>query len=516
MTPGWRLICAVGLVYWACRQGAGRAFLPSERRCAFFFLSGLALRVALGLWGPYHHNGQGPDWVWIAIGPPGKDPLFYGPGYFEVMGWIAWLPIPPDLPLFAFNALLSAACPVLVLALVSGICGRGRRADLAACLLLCDPISVRYAASEAHFSSIIALVLSVSLLLVLAARLEDDGRGSSAVLLSMAAGLLASQATRIHPIAWIPTGLAPLSLAVMENRKRPGSALASSLKLAGIAAATGLGVSLARFVEVFQQIVKPRGDNPVPLPFRTFLFIGTSRWLAGALAVPVALLLWLRGKGRVAAVLAAAWIALVATRDTYDMSHMFTAGHDRLFFPALLAGLAALLPARLGAACFLAVPLWVGTVLTAYAPRILQKNTEQLEYGFLRRQLLGLPADCICISPGPAHHPVLRVPEYVRGGRGEHGGPKVIGVTSEQGFLDAVSGPGCRYYIRTSVCSFGEYADFCAWMDRHPRLAEAARRRFPARSSTDCWRYDGQEVEVVLYRVGEPRPPGRPTGRARP
>ncbi|MFA6318047.1 MAG: hypothetical protein WC943_11560 [Elusimicrobiota bacterium] len=495
MTPGWRMLAACGLAFWALRGRGPRLFLPDPRRCAWLFAGAAALRAVFGVWGPYHHNGQGPDWVWMAVAGTGSD--FYGPGFHEVVGWIRWLPMAPDLSLFSVNLLLSAAAPVLMLAMVTALAGRGRAADLAAGVAAVDPFLARYAASEAHFSAITALVAAAMACLAWAGREAEAGRKKQSLLLAAAAGLFASQAMRVHPIAWPPAGLGLLAAAGLAGRAGAGKAW---LRLTGTAAAVAGLDSAPILFKVLLRVTAPRGDNPVPLAFVTFHDERMWPWMAASAAAAVVLVFLSRGRRPAAALVGSAWTVMVVTHGTYIMSRMFSAGHDRLYFPHLLAGLALLLPARLGRLSLLALPVWVVVVLAAYSPAIYRRNTEQLEYAFLREAFKAVPEGCRIVFPGPAAHPVLRVPSYV-GAKGWRRSFVDTGVVSEEAFLGAIAGPGCRYYVRTSVCAYPEYARLCGLFERFPGLRLVAGRRLPARPSTDCWPYPVAEVETAVFKV---------------
>ncbi len=82
-------------------------------------------------------------------------------------------------------------------------------AFVAAMLLAIDPIAIRMGATEAYFPAIAFLCTSASAAMLLALReMEAGGRWHAAALL-VAAGLLLSQAARIHPCAWVLMATVP-------------------------------------------------------------------------------------------------------------------------------------------------------------------------------------------------------------------------------------------------------------------------------------------------------------------
>ena len=65
----------------------------------------IAARLLWGVWGPLHVNGQGPLCVRGARELAAL--ASYGPGYFELFGWVTRLGVAPDRAIFAAHALLA-------------------------------------------------------------------------------------------------------------------------------------------------------------------------------------------------------------------------------------------------------------------------------------------------------------------------------------------------------------------------------------------------------------------------
>lgn len=511
---GWRILAALGLLL-AVRASRPLSVPAPDRRPWLLFLGALALRCVFGLWGPYHHNGHGTEWVWDALQVWG-DPRFYGPGYYEVLRPFAALwPRAPDFAVFAANAVASALIPVFVYGIARQLFDDRERPWMAGLLMLADPISVRYAASEAYLIPISALTAAAALLLMKAAVIPEgacpSGRGTA---LAVSGGLLAAQAARIHPVAWIPVGLS-LAAAICAWKARGVRSRGTAL-LAAAALAALLVAALPTIMASFVRIIQPRSPEQVPLPFVIFTY---DHWWIGLLAVAGAGVALARTVGLADPALPlclAAAAAIVGTRDVFVMSPLFTAGYDRLFLPFLLPGLSLLLCRwpRAARAPLAVAALAVVLLLSPYVPAVFQRNTEQLEYRTTRAWLAELPADCRFVVPQSFTGPNISIPDFVAKdvGRGRSPHRKV----RTRAELAALLGErhACAYYLRTSLCSLRESGDVCEEIERLPGLREAARATLPARSSTRCWDYAGPTVDIVLFRLpgpGQDRPEAHAT-----
>src|SRR5512145_1114269 len=93
----WLLCAALALLGIALWRG------PRPERRELWLVVAIATcaavaRILWGLWGPLHVNGQGPLWIRGALEP---DALAgYGPGYYELFGWLAQLGAAPDRAIF--------------------------------------------------------------------------------------------------------------------------------------------------------------------------------------------------------------------------------------------------------------------------------------------------------------------------------------------------------------------------------------------------------------------------------
>src|ERR1043165_10298581 len=109
----WLLLIAGVLLGFAIRR-APRPDRAEVGLIGILVPGAVLLRLAFGFWGPLHVNGQGPLWIRGALDPDAL--ASYGPGYFELFGWVAHLATPPDRAIFAANALLSGLTPPLLYA----------------------------------------------------------------------------------------------------------------------------------------------------------------------------------------------------------------------------------------------------------------------------------------------------------------------------------------------------------------------------------------------------------------
>ena len=447
-------------------------------------------RVVCGIWGPLHVNGQGPLWVRGALDPAllaGS----YGPGYFELFGWVGRLGVIPDRAVFAANALLSALSPALLYA-TARLVGVERSGALAAAVVLAaDAVAVRTAASEGYYSSITALVLGVqaALALGLRAQLRRDWPGAALAL--AAAALLAAAAARIHPVSYLPLALSPLVVLSSAQPERWRTRLA---RAAVAAAALGAVVLLTSAQTIQVALRAPIAGHAIgSLPrgeWQLLLVLLAAVWLLHRWAQPP----WLPMLG------VFSLAAMLATEASFQMHPMQNLAYQRLFWPGLLLGVAPLFPRRLRA---LGWGLAGGAVATALVlvtvlPHLGAPTTEQLEYDFLRESLQGMPPDCTLAGVSRAGKRLWDIPSYLA--------PGASAQRSVGSAADLAAAPGnCLLYVRSSLCSSVEARSICDSVEREARLERVASRVFPAAPSYAGLPYDRPEVETVLFRVTEHR-----------
>jgi hypothetical protein len=477
------------------------------RTLAVLFAAALGARLLLGPFAPHHVNGQGPVWILGALGDPSLL-AGYGPGYVEIFGRLAAVfPGRADSAIFAANAVVSAIAAPLVFALGRAMGLEGARASVAGALVAADPVSVRFGATEAYFSPIIALTLGASLALVVGARRAEAGRRASAVALAVSGALLSAQAARVHPVGWGPVGLGPVFvLGAALARKEPGArgwlragalgAAAAAVVALGVIA-TSSGWIAAVSARVGEHYKAGEGLGALVHP-RALAVLFAAAGLMVALARPRA----------VALPALASLVALVASRDAYAQSALWRASYDRLYLAAPILALAAMIPARLS---LLGAPskrvAFPGAVAVAAllvgAPVLRGRTTEQREHGFFREAFAALPSGCRVAYVQRVGKRVLRLPEYALGA-GQGRPRNAVEVGSSADVLDLHANGGCLRYARTSLCASAEGRAVCEGIERDLALSPTASARFPAWPSYDELPYDRDVVDVELFEVRGP------------
>lgn len=433
---------------------------PRHREVLAVGLAALALRLALGAFSPFHANGQGDLWVAGA-----RDPRLlshYGPGYPELFGALAAL-WPPEQAIFLANAVLSAATCAALTAVARGFGLDPTRAALAGLLLAVDPVALRVAATESYLVPAALLPLGVAL---------AGQRGGPAGFALVAA--LAALAARLHPTAWPPLALAPLLVPTLRGAAQTAVA-------AGLGAALTSGVVLADVLRAVDdgRLARPGAD------------LDPAR-LAAALTLCAAVA-W-RARPLLPAVAAAA-AADLALRASYAQHDLWQLAFDLLYLPALLLGLAAVLPAGRPAALGLAAAL-TALLAAQRGPWLTWRSLDHHEHHAARAWLAEVEPGCAVLYVGRTDAVVtvhLPVPPD--------------GVTTVP--LDA-RGPldlrplvpaGCVWYLRTSACSTTTGAAACARVEGGLRLTEVATSSVPAVPSHRDVRYRADPVTLAWLRV---------------
>ncbi len=451
-------------------------------------------RLVCGLWGPLHINGQGPLWIRGALDPEAL--ASYGPGYFELFGWVARLWGAPDRAIFTANALLSALCPALLYATARLVGVAGGAALAIAVVLAADAVTVRTAASESYFSSLIVLVLGVQALLAFGVQCRRRHDRWAASFALAAACLLAVTVARIHPVGYLPLALCPLVVlgAARPTAWRPRIALAASagmavagavLLISGGTIITALRAS-PMASDAFGGVTRRHGEVLAALV--------VAIWLVHRWARPP----WLPLVGGLSLVV------MLTTRDAFQQHPLWELCYERLFLPGMLLGAAPLLPRRLqwpGWALSVAVAGAIGLLVPAL-PHLRAPTTEQLEYRFLQETLRGTPPSCTLAAVSRAGMRVWDIPSYLLPAYGldeTHG----LALESAADLRDAVVPGDCLLYVRSSLCASVEARALCDSIEREARLERLASRVFPAAPSRVDLPYDRSEVEVVVFQVRE-------------
>ena len=449
----------------------------------------LALRVALGPWGPLHVNGQGPRFVAGATYDP-ADIAAYGPGYREMFApVVALLPSSPDWAIFACNALFSALLTPLAFAIGRATGLATSAAFVAAALLAIDPVAIRMGATEAYFASIAFLGTAASAALLLAVQTRVAGDGVRATALVVAAGLLLAAAARIHPCAWVLMATAPFVVLAADAGDWPRRV--GMLVFAGaISGGVLLLTSASALLDVLGNmragtIFTPEPPSPAPL-----------LWLALAAAV-YAVISPLRRLALPAAICIA---AMVMTHQAFDASWIWEQSYFRLYLTLPVIAVVACIPApllRRRSLLLVAAPLLVLAWIRFGLPIVAGRTTEQLEYRWVRDQIERLPSECRVIHVVAAGKRALTLPTYVR--------PETTAVAMDlrqPGTIEAALSPAaCVYYVHSSLCSTTDGRPECAAIERRLTLVPVARTSFAAAREIETFSHDGGPVEVSIARV---------------
>ncbi len=484
----WIVPAAAGLLFvalWDRRSRPVGGLWPALAVAAV----ALGLRLALGPWGPLHVNGHGARFVAGAARDP-ADIAAYGPGYHEIFAPIAALaPSSPDWAIFACNALFSALVAPLAFAIgrMTGLTAGA--AFVAALLLAIDPIAIRMGATEAYFASIAFLCTAGSAAMLAAlSEMETGGRWRAALLL-VAAGLLLSQAARIHPCAWVLLATVPFVLPAGDagsSRRRILMALAAAVVSGGVLLFTSANALLDVLGNIRTgTVLRPAPPSPWPLvwialPLAVYAVLAPRRWLALPAGISIA--------------------ALLLTRHAFDASWIWEHSYFRLHLTLpVISVLACVPPAWLRrrwlavAAVTVLVLAWIGFGW----PVIAGRTTDHLEYRWVREQLRRLPPECRVVHLASAGSRVLRLPTYV--------GPARTAVAMDlrqPGTIEAALAPApCLVYVRSSLCSTADGRPACDAIERRLALVPIARAAFPAVPASGPFAHDRDPVETMIARV---------------
>jgi hypothetical protein len=458
------------------------------------------LRFAFGAFDLHHHR-LGVLWV-SALVVDASELVHYGPGYVEILGGpvraaVAALDLRADQVLFAVCAALGALLPPLMLAVARAV-GLPHRPALAASLVAaCDPVAVRFAASEAYHNVLLILSLGTTAAVVAAVRLAaspplpaslvrapgvarvvDAGAGRRrerwanawmrrfpAVCCVVAAAGLVTQGVRVHPAGWGPLALAPL-----VGLAAPAPA-AFRWRWVTLTVATIAGSVLLVDGGVLTRALDAMATGEL---FHGGMTLGAGSLMA--LGLTVASLTGVLGPARaLGAVAGAHLLAWWTTRDGFGQSELWRASYDWLYLPVPLLYGAALVsrwvPSRRSAALVFcaSLALWVAGRRPLVA---VPEDTTRLERRELAAWLGSLPADCRVVHVAFVPGDDLLLPTYAA----PHPEPRRFLRLDARGTLDvprALGEVGCSYYVHTSLCATPAGAEACAAAQRQLVLESA-------------------------------------------
>ena len=472
------------------------------------FAAALLLRVLLGVWGPFHVNGQGPLWVGFAVS--GHVPPSYGPGFAELfqLATRMW-PSAPDRAIFTLNVALSAVAPALLYALARSTGLERARALLATGLLALDPVSIRIAATESYFPALIALWLGAGVSLAIGTQAAESSRLRHAALWFVTAACLAAAALRTHPVVWPAVALLPLAcLVVPAPVHYPWCRRTLLAGLAAVVIAAVFAASAIRWLPAYVHELLNRTDvQDVSRVSGSPTALGhlASGWLPFALLVPTVFLAFVIVRAmrprRLLVLGVPALGALLLARSVYNQSVDWQWAFDRLYLAPILLAMVAMLPERATRHSAYQLAVAVGAVvLVALSVRYSRhRTTDQIEYRWVRGALQQKPAQCTVLYVGRADRRVISLPLYVGGNpRLALNSGLEVRTDAEIEQVRELSEP-CLWYIRTSLCSSREGRDRCARVEQALQLRRLDGRVFPAVPSYDSLPYDRPALEAGIF-----------------
>lgn len=496
--PPWRLlggalIGAVALLVAA--RGRLRRALVSPAAAALAALAALTWlgRRALFPHGFFHPNGQGPLWVALALDDR-PEPSDYGPGFREIFHALAAGSPRPEAAIFLAQSLASALAPPLGYLLARAVGARPALAAAVALFFALDPALGRLAGSASYYGTAEILLLAAAAILAEGAR-RSRVRRPELLLAAIAAGLLAAQAARVHPIAWAAACLVPLAAF-------PGAGSSRARLRAGAAAAVTMGAVLlaAAGPAALAVLQGPLGPHWLP----------RARALHADLPAPLVLLVlalsaivartrphlraWSRVALLVVTVLACALTGLVRLDGL-----PFRYAYAMLFAPvaaaALVGLLARLAPGRAAAAALAVMTLvWAAALHRPLAPLA----TPALESAWAEEWRERLPRGSTVAHLARVEPRLEVLPLY---GAFDPRALTARGLDASGPLPDPGELARGGYWYRSSLCALPEGAAFCDEVERALVLEPIARRDLPAIPGRPDQRYPGGTVSVALFRI---------------
>ena len=459
----------------------------------------VALRAWMAPWGFFHQNGQGPLFIIHALGGA-LGHGSYGPGFAEVFGWTARSsPARAELAVFAAQSVLGAVSTLAAYGLARGL-GASRPLALAAVAVLAfDPLLARIFGSESYFATQSALYLLASSVLVSAARAQRLGL---LFVGTLAAGLLASQAVRLHPLGYPAAALVPLGvLLVPASRPRILETLIVTVGVGAVIGVTSGGAMLAVLEGPLGQKFLPSLESELHGRLLRFAPLGALVLLAlGAQGLPER---WRRVVWALALLALTAGVMLSANVIHADLPR-FQGALQRLYLGPMLAALVTL-PAALEPRSVWAVTLpaaIAGAALGFYIDTwgsATTRATGVLEADWCRHWRRDLPPGATVAYLSRAERRVLVLPLYREGGD-----VRPVALTRSLSLQ-----PGTFYY-RSSLCSTDAGRALCREFEARHGLEPVHKRTLPGVPSHAAMPLGPEPVEVALFRViPSPDEPGR-------
>jgi hypothetical protein len=192
--------------------------------------------------------------------------------------------------------------------------------------------------------------------------------------------------------------------------------------------------------------------------------------------------------------------AMMMTRQAFDASPIWEQSYFRLYLTVPVVAAIACVPATwlrtrgvaVATAAVLVVAWW-----RIALPIVAGRSAEQLEYRWMREQILQVPASCRVVHVAFAGKRVLTLPTYAGGAR-----PAVAMDLRRPRTIEAAFAPApCLYYVRTSLCSTADGRPDCDAIERRLTLVPVARASFAATGPFETFSHDRDTFDVMIARV---------------
>jgi hypothetical protein len=491
----WRLVAGVVLAAVAL---ASRRRFPLRTAALLLALGAATFALAYGLVGTsfFHQNGHGPNWIGYALG----EPCTYGPGFEELFGWAArHRPEHPESLVFGCNGVLAATCPIAAWVVARRVGAPTSLAWGIAVALAIDPLLLRIAFTESYYVQYSALLLLGTAVALSAPTLRPWS--PRFLLASAAAGLMLSEAARVHPVGWVAVAAVPLA-----HLARPGAAR-RRLRQAAIATATiGAVIAGAAGLAIFEVLAGATGAQYLP-ELRRGSHQELKQGLALLLAVGIAVAITRTWRGRWP--LRAALILVVFAAATAGTSLLnvdvdwVRAAHARMFQATAVAAFVGVVSPVLRRwrypRAVLALVLALGLAnAAAHRHWVTELPTDALELRLALSWREDMASGSRLVTVETAGIAAVQLPFY-----SPHRDQRAPVVRLDaQGAPPALGSFGDRvYYYRSSLCSTALGRSWCDALERTATLEPIDVHELPARPSTHVCVYDSPTVRVGLYRV---------------
>lgn len=499
----WRLLAGLALGALVCARRWRNA--DSDRRrtaiaLALLYLGTLVLRRLIFPAAFHHMNGQGAFWIAIALDPDG-DRTAYGPGYWELYGWLARLPFagPEDLVLGA-QAAMGALSPVCAWLIVREVGGSRALAWAGALLAAQSPILARISQSQSYYGTWSALLFVATAILLLGCPRKGE-RLRWFALSVLACGLVVAQAARVTPVGWVSAAVLPLAVLA-----RPGE-IGARLRWT-VAAGLGIGAAVALTSGPAMLAVLRGALGAQWLPEVGAAGLESVGLVGPALLVAATVVLASRHRASAALRVLLACATLVAM-EAANLIRAHPATFQRAFAAmwapvliALVAALVADLRARALRAAAAATLAFLAIRLSAATWREESElPTNVLEARWAEKWRKELPPGSTVVYLGRAGQHILGLPLYGAHSRVQID-PWVLTVGDPPPDLHPL-GPNVHYY-ESSLCAAREARALCRAIRERHALVPIETRTLPARSSASTSLFEEPTLEVGLYRVQPP------------